>query len=166
MIFSIKKGRHFSNKFIEKLVSFFNFKRKLIYNVKFDESAIYTDTSVDRFDVNKLFGFSIGYHHNDSYRFGWNCLNDKIHIYSYCYINGNRLISEICSIKINEHYKFIIYLNGSKCIFTVVDPYLGIKQDIIQVPYKKVFGYKLWPYFGGNKSAPQNINIELLHVKL
>ncbi len=164
MVFSIKKGNHFSNRFIHKILSFFNINRKMIYMIKFDESALYSDDTLDRYDVNKLFGFSIGMHHNNSYRFGWNCLNNEIHIYAYLYVEGKRIINEIGVIKINETHKFIIYLNGSKCIFSVTDSKLNLKQVIFNVKNKKVFGYNLWPYFGGNKTATQNINIEMTKI--
>lgn len=161
MVFSIKKGKHYSNNLIHKILLPFNYKNKVSYYVTFDESCIYKDETNDRFDVNKLFGFSIGFHHKNSHRFGWNCLDGKIHIYSYSYINGERIINEICTVNTNKEYKFIIHINGSKCLFTIIDEHHNLYQRIISIPIKSIFGYSLWPYFGGNKTAPHKMTIEL-----
>ena len=162
MIFTIRKGKHFSNHWFYKLFSSVNIDDRKSYYITFKDTAIYTDETPDRFDVNKLFGFSIGLHHKNSYRFGWNCLENKIHIYAYCYVNGERVIKDICVVDTNAEYKFIIKLNKGKCIFSVIDSTYKLNLSIIDIPTKKVFGYELWPYFGGNKTAPQKIDIELI----
>lgn len=160
MIFKIKKNKHYSNKFIYKLINFFHDTNKMTFYCEFDDSALYNDTSEDRFDVNKLFGFSLGLHHVNSYRFGWNVLDGKIHIYAYSYINSKRVIDEICVIENNKKYKFIINIKNGKAIFTIVDDNYNLKQVIQLAPSKKIFGYHLWPYFGGNKTAPNDIFIK------
>lgn len=165
MMFTIYKGFHFCNKALYKLFNLFNNKKRMSYYVTFNETALYVDNSVDRFDVNKLFGFSLGMHHKNSYRFGWNCIDGKVHIYAYAYINSGRIITEICVININEEHRFTIFIsNNGKCIFTVIDSLDKINQAIVMVPKskQKLFGYKLWPYFGGNKTAPQKIEIKLI----
>jgi|ERR1035437_1302435 hypothetical protein len=161
MIFKIKKGRHFSNQLIHKLVSSFHNSDRLSYYCIFTDT-LYTDTTVDRFDVNKLFGFSIGMHHVNSYRFGWNVLDDKIHIYAYSYINSQCVIDEICIIEKDKEYKFIIKINNGKAFFSVIDEEYCIKQVIQSAPLNKFIGYHLWPYFGGNKTPPKDIFIELI----
>ena len=100
MIFTIYKGFHFCNKALYKLINLVNDSKRMSYYVTFNETALYVDDTIDKFDVNKLFGFSIGLHHHNSYRFGWNCLDNKIHIYAYSYINSERVMSEICVIKV------------------------------------------------------------------
>jgi hypothetical protein len=133
----------------------------MAYFVEFNETDLYVDETVDRFDVNKLFGFSNGMHHNNSYRFGWNCLDNVIHIYAYTYVNKVRVITEIGTVKLNEHYKFIINIKKGKCVYTVIDSDYNIQQNILQVPNKKIRGYSLWPYFGGNKTAPKEIQFDM-----
>ena len=161
MIFTIKKGRHYSNGLLYKIFSFINYNSKMSYNVKFNKTDIYVDNTPDKFDVNKLFGFSLGLHHRNSHRFGWNCLDGKVYLYSYSYVNGKRIINEICSVNLDEEYKCIIKVKDKKCIFSVISPRYEIKQKIIDIPNRLILGYVLWPYFGGNKTAPQNISIEL-----
>ena len=161
MIFSIKKGHHYSNGFLYKLINLLNTSKTAYFYVTFNESVIYEDKTPDRFDVNKLFGFSSGFHHKDSNRFGWNCLDGQIHIYAYSYVNGVRIIDEICVVDINRKYRFLIETKFSNVIFTVIDDKNNLKEVTQIISGKKIFGYNLWPYFGGNKTAPKNMHIEL-----
>lgn len=177
MIFKIKSGNHYSNGFIYKIFHMLNFSNDMEYYVTFDKDSTYVDTTDHKFDVNKLFGFSIGYHHNNSHRFGWNVIDGKIHIQSYSYINKIRIIKDICVIKPETKYKFTIFTNdpGTNVTFTVVTAVDGVYSEMevgsVTIPTncrggsEMVFGYKLWPYFGGTKVAPQEINI-LLNKKL
>lgn len=163
MIFTIKKGHHYSNQFLYKLVTFFNFKNKRSNIVEFNESALYVDSDKQNDYINKLFGFSNGLHHKNSYRFGWNCLNNKLHIYAYTYINGVLNKQDMGVIEINKEYRFTIRVYDNKCVYTYSDSEYNVRQLIINVPFKKVFGYLLWPYFGGKKTALQKTTIKLTH---
>lgn len=129
------------------------------YYVTFSKDCIYDDTTSHKFDVNKLFGFSIGYHHNNSYRFGWNVIGGQIDIHAYSYVNKKRVIQQICSINPEKEYKFSIIVKDSKVIFNIIDEDFNLSQTIISTTPKKIWGYKLWPYFGGTKLAPQTIHI-------
>lgn len=162
MIFKIKKGHHYSNNFIFKLVNLFHTSDRMAYTILFNETNKYIDETVDKFDVNKLIGYSKGLHHKNSYRFGWNCLNDKIHIYGYSYINGVRVIDEICEVDIDKEYTLLIRTKNGKVIYTVIDSEYQMKQAVQKITTKKIFGYNLWPYFGGNKTSPKNMLIELV----
>jgi hypothetical protein len=162
MIFKIKKNKHYSNCLIYKLKNIFNRFNRASYIVTFNETAIYDDTTIDKHDVNKLFGFSNGLHHKNSNRFGWNCLDGKIHIYAYSYLNGDRIIDYICNIGINNQYKFIISNKNNNAIFTVIDSESNITQVIQKTSNNSFLRYNLWPYFGGNKTAPKDIFIELI----
>ena len=161
MIFSIKKGRHYSDGFLYKIINLFHDSDNMTHFVTFNETAIYTDETLDKFDVNKLFGFSIGLHHRNSYRFGWNSYDGKIHIYAYSYINGKRTIDEICVVEQDLEYKLMIRIKNGKVIFSVIDNEYNIKQAVQFSSNKRLLGYCLWPYFGGNKTASKNINIEI-----
>ena len=160
MIFHIKKGHHYSDSFIYKFFHLFNDRSRMSRRIIFNDTDIYVDTTPDKFDINKLFGFSVGWHHTNSYRFGWNCFDGKIHIYAYGYVNKQRVIEEICTIETNLLYRFTINLKTDTCIFSVIDQNDKISQKIIKAPHKNSLGYKLWPYFGGNKTAPKDISLE------
>jgi len=164
MIFTIKKGKHYSNNWFYKLTHLFNFKQELKFKVKFDESCLYNFQDEDKHDINKLFGFSIGFHHKNSLRFGWNVVDNKIIIYYYNYIDGKRINEVFVSCNVNEELLFEItnpFYNEYN--FTITDLKNGtsrwagfnIKGSLFSLKYN------LWPYFGGNKTAPHNIKIEL-----
>lgn len=161
MIFKIKKGHHYSNKLLYKLFKLINTKKELSYFVKFDESAMYIDDTEDKLDVHKLFGFSNGLRHNNSYRFGWNYLKGKIQIYGYTYLDGKRIIKEIGSVDINKTYLFTISVNYGILSYQIMDTDSNRQEHMMLITKRKVFGYTLWPYFGGNKTAPNNIFINL-----
>lgn len=135
-------------------------------DVVFDESAFY-DLGEDNEDVNKLFG--LGYffnHHTDSARFGWNfnLQTNRIRLYAYCYVNGERIIEKICEVLPHNKVRCIIYVYEGKYIFAVHDGYnewyqLGEKE--IPFTHNKKWSYRLGCFFGGNNTAPHDIKIKI-----
>ena len=93
----------------------------------FTDSCMFDLHDEDQWDVNKLFGFSIGHHHNNSsFRFGWRPLlnNMTIEIVAYEYHDGWRMKTmPICEVKLNKWYKFkIIYLpHIDRSYYSVMD---------------------------------------------
>lgn len=138
----------------------------IIKYFKFTETAIYLFNDEDQHDVNKLFGFSFGWHHKNSVRFGWrpNETLDKIEIVGYEYINKLRVPTiPICDIELNKWYGFELkYKSGvfGQIEYTVTD---GIEHHstVHPITLKNTWnlGYKLFLYFGGNKKAPHDILI-------
>ena len=131
----------------------------------FTESCLYDLKDEDQGDVNKLFGYSIGLHHNNSVRFGWraNLKNRTIEIVAYEYRDKVRLVTPICEVKLNEPYKFDIHYNGyGQVMYGVYDKdgfqVMGIVNPL-QLKHKYNFGYTLGIYFGGNEKAPQDITL-------
>ena len=135
----------------------------------FSESCFYTlKNKEDQNDVNKLFGFSIGKHHNWSYRFGWrpNKDNTKIEIIKYEYLNSKRLPSEIIGeVEIDKWYEFEIsyFFENNKILYGVLDlsNLNDVGDSLTDVDLKKHmnWGYTLGLYFGGNQPAPHDIVI-------
>jgi hypothetical protein len=112
--------------------------------------------------VNKLFGFSIGHHHNNSsFRFGWRPIlsENLIEIVAYEYHDGFRMKTmPICRVELNKWHDFTIIYNANKnkSIYFVneVEFYNEVK-----LMKKYGLGYTLGIYFGGNEKAPQDITI-------
>jgi hypothetical protein len=145
--------------FIKKSKSF-----SIIKDFKFTDSAIYHFDDADQWDVNKLFGFSIGLHHHNSFRFGWRPNKDltKIEIVGYEYHDKIRIPTiQICEIELNKWYKYQIDYIGKddEIQYDVIGDKVISKRSKIDLKHKLNWGYKLGLYFGGNKKAPHNIII-------
>jgi hypothetical protein len=156
--YTIKKGKHYcSNLFRLKL---YLWKSKLSYNVIFTESCKYDLPYPQSLAVNKLFGLSYGYHHNNSTRFGWHYNYGQIQLFAYCYVNKVRKESFICALNIGETYKLSILKTRDKYFFAVSGQGVLAQKSIIHNKTINM-GYQLFPYFGGTEVAPQDIKILL-----
>jgi hypothetical protein len=166
MTFKIKKGKHYCDQFLYKLLNLFNFNKKIEYIVKFDSSCIYELNKEDQLDINKLFGFSSGFsHHQNSVRFGWNYIEGKIVLYAYCYDDGKRIKSYICRVDVVDEIKLTIFVENDAYVFEVQKLKLGSRSKVKMYKTKKfLFGYNLWPYFGGNNVAPHEMSIQMTKV--
>ena len=116
--------------------------------------------------VNKLFGF--GYfpsHHKESARFGWmyNIGNKKFTLSAYCYVNGHRIITNLCHVVANRKYVCRIEKHAKYYTFSVIQKENGAELGRISIPYEhnKKLGYKLGLYFGGKQPAPATMKIEI-----
>lgn len=164
MKFLIKKNTHYSNGFLFKLLNFFNFKSKICYDLRFDKSTMYNLENLNQLDINKLVGFSSGFHHKNSARIGWNCDSKNIILHTYCYINGKRTWSELARIKTENLYRISIEDSGIYYEFKIIDDVGRVTQKSVEKPITYRFGYNLWPFFGGDEPAPHDMYIELKKV--
>jgi hypothetical protein len=133
---------------------------------KFDSSTLYHFEDEDQYDINKLMGFSIGMHHNNSFRFGWRPNKDlsKMEIVGYEYLNKLRIPElPICEVKLDKWYKFELkYIAETGQIEYVVtdgNEIFSCKHPATNIKRKFNLGYKLYLYFGGNKKAPHDMII-------
>lgn len=163
---TIKKGTHSSYKFPSLLID----EGKITYKVKFTPSCRYDIGIADQLDINKLFG--IGYfphHHKNSMRFGWRYLihMDAIEAMAYYYVDGQRVFQHIAFLKMNNNYTFIMYILPDGHLLTVLDDDLKMVAGdlLVNTLVGKKIGYALHPYFGGNQTAPHNIQIEMKKIK-
>ncbi len=162
MIFTIKEGNHFSDQLCFKLSNIFNFSGSQAFTVTFTDSCAYKlESKQDQEDINKLFGFSCGWHHKNSARFGWSFVNRKIQLWAYYYNNSRRSYTHITSLDFNKPYQLRLTALESCYEFIVDSDYVAVA--LLKVPRRgrKTIGYNLWPFFGGNNPAPHDIKINL-----
>jgi len=164
MKIKIKKGRHYPWLIpiglpicVRKKTSTFRSA-----NFMFTDSCMFDLHDEDQWDVNKLFGFSIGHHQKGtSFRFGWRPLlnNMTIEIVAYEYHDGFRLRTmPICEVELNKWHEFIISYNPQKQkTFYFVNK--KSFSNNVSLAKKSGLGYTLGVYFGGNEKAPQDITI-------
>ncbi len=131
------------------------------FTVRFDSSAIYlTADPQNQSDINKLFGFSDNNaaHHQYSARFGWRWSNHALRLFAYVYNDGVVSSQEITTVSLNTDIHCTIKVSGNKYVFMVND-------SIFEMPRKaetdKAVGYQLYPYFGGDETAPHDITIRI-----
>lgn len=169
----IRKGCHYSNE-LPKLICWKNSKcltktRKYC----FTESCIY-DIGEDQTDKNKLFGWSYGLHHKNSVRVGWyyDSTFKCVKLCLYVYDNGNvykKVISNGIGIGKNVNIRLVSQLNGIGLIKYSLEWFYD-EGKIFKTSYLTCritddlpnWGYTLCLYFGGNKTAPHDISVELL----
>lgn len=141
--------------------------------VRFHADCRYELDKDDMFDVNKLFGYSIGFHHENSARIGWryNFEHDKIDILLYFYNDGNRHYEKLCEVDFDKDYIISLYLRVDKhdeetirvdaMVYNLGECY-GNYMTYIQ--RDGVIGYNLPLYFGGNCVAPHTMTIDTTRV--
>lgn len=168
MNYRILKGNHYNN---ERAVRLHFGKKPMKRIVKFHSSCFYDLKSEDQADINKLYGFSEGLHHYNSARFGWraNTITKEIELLAYVYCDGKR---------INE-WNQPIFIRSVKCdqlIETEIKIFKEYYQFIVKTQYGESeckvkrgkrclpIGYELYPYFGGNRTAPHDMYLEVSKV--
>jgi len=158
--YTIPAGEHYSDKNIFKSLEL----KTLKFVVRFDSSAIYkTAIASNQPDINKLYGFSEGYDHlQNSARIGWAWVNHSLRLYAYAYNAGKREYAEITRISIGSDINCSISLSANKYVFRVN----GIERTLARSGSgESINGYQLYPYFGGDETAPHDINISIAEIK-
>ncbi len=129
------------------------------FSVKFDNSAMYKNVIADnQQDINKLYGFSDNNqeHHINSARIGWRWFNNQLQLFAYVYNNSVQSNQLITSVPLNQDISCSIKVEGNIYIFNV-------NGTVIKMPRASTtataVGYQLYPYFGGDEVAPQDIHI-------
>lgn len=152
----IRKGNHYCDQNAVKSVSTSEMK----FTAKFNSSAIYTTVDpVNQYDINKLWGFSEGLNHQyNSARIGWSYNNNALRLYGYVYSKGVRYSQEITAVSLNTEILCSIKLSGSNYLITANGITVTLPRGLSTT---KASGYQLYPYFGGDETAPQDITIDL-----
>ncbi|HEY8402415.1 MAG TPA: hypothetical protein VIK89_14200 [Cytophagaceae bacterium] len=154
-VYTILKGEHNSNSKISLINS-----DEISFLVQFDNSCKYTTQNpANQADINKLYGLSDcgSQHHENSARFGWRWYEDKLEILAYCYVEGERDYKPIKVIQPNQTYSFKLKIAEDQYYFSVDDTTVAMKRGCNYNKYR----YRLYPYFGGDEVAPQDIHIKI-----
>lgn len=158
--YTIKKGKHYCSRRLPGL----HFGSSMSRRVTLNPSMLYEHLNKDSYDWNKLFGFSFGFmHHNNSVRFVWRpAFNDPgmIEIGAYQYNKGVRAMEVICKLNAKQQiaYDFEIRLQYNKAFYHIDNVDVKTATMAFKKPFS-LFGFKLFPYFGGQNKAPKEISI-------
>jgi hypothetical protein len=156
--FVIKKGEHYSTARLPETLQ----DPSMIFEAKFNATAKYDlgDMALQS-NKNKLLGFSDcnSLHHENSARFGWQWYNDKLEIFAYCYVNGDRIEKYLGVVKLDQFNTYEILITEDSYVFRLNN------SESVSIPRgdvcKRGIFYKLWPYFGGSLPAPHDVIIEV-----
>lgn len=161
---TIWKGWHFSlsniwERFIPRIGT-----GPVTYTFKLPKETWFPYKDPDDLDINKLAGYSYGYHHTNSIRIGWTpdfgregCFT----LYFYIYNNGVRTMKKFTGIKADIEYSLTITLvpGINYVTFDMTSgggmPPVKASETFVVPSFK--LGYSLWWYFGGNKTAPKKM---------
>lgn len=154
--FRIPQGQHYNS--LRNIGLFPN--DSLAFEVVFDSTAIYqTQNPSNQADWNKLMGFSDcgTHHHTNSVRVVWRYLpaSGGFQLGEYYYINGTRSFSTLGNYQLNDTIPVQVYVSNGYYQM-VVGPNVGQEQ---RACHSSIGRYMLFPYFGGDEPAPQDINI-------
>lgn len=159
VLYTIKKGEHFSDKAILKKVEL----ASLVFSVRFDSTAIYrSKLPVNQYDINKLLGFADNNSHHQQYsaRIGWRWSGGALRLFGYVYNKGIRQEKEIGVVPIGSFIACSISVLEQQYLFTVNEKKISMPRESTT---SKATGYLLYPYFGGDEVAPHNITISIIY---
>ena len=154
--YTIRKGQNYcdENKFTSTSYSELNFI------AKFDSTAIYSTVNPDnQLDINKLYGFSDNNsisHQQFSARFGWRWSDNALRLFGYVYNNGVRASKELGTVAIGAENNCSIKVSAKSYIFSLNGAVDSLPRTSTTT---KANGYKLYPYFGGDETAPHTVYI-------
>lgn len=164
--YTIRPGNHDAENTLG-LVPTLQTSRTLDFQAIFDESANYqTVDPGNMHDINKLLGYSdCGAHHQingNSARFGWNWVEGKVRIYTYCYVNGQRIPEKILGdAEVGKIHRYKLEIEGDQYKFTMDNKVEYVERGCTGSGSGIIPSYRLFPYFGGDESAPQEIRIKI-----
>lgn len=153
--YTIAKGKQYCDQSTYKAIETAEMK----FVVKFDSSAIYqTNLPENQYDINKLYGFSDNNsdHHQYSARFGWRWSDGALRLFAYVYNEGVVSSKELTPVAIGKTINCSIQVTGNSYVFKVND-IIEKMPRMAATPQAK--GYQLYPYFGGDETAPHDIYI-------
>jgi hypothetical protein len=137
------------NGFLRIYLGSYKMKRTFVFTPTF--------TKQTKDQVNKLFGFSFGNHHKNSYRFGWSNSSGRIGIWAYYYTNGERTQKKLIEIDHDDECTFIIKYKRKSVSFTMSYRDKEFMSYEVYGIKKKLFGYSLGFYIGGTVPAISEI---------
>ena len=155
-IFTISQGSHYCQQNSMELREL----SKLEFTFMFDSSAIYeTKDPANQADINKLYGLSDcnDMHHQNSARFGWRWYQDRMEIWAYSYHDGERGYEMIDTVSLSQYYDASIHFEKGFYLFNLNNKTIELPRHCDSL----AVGYRLFPYFGGDETAPCQINIYL-----
>jgi hypothetical protein len=129
------------------------------FQALFDSSCIYTSRVAENvYDINKLYGFSDcgTLHHNNSARVGWLWNGKAIELYAYTYADSARSSLLLGTVAIGAPANISMSVQPHQYLFSYNGSTSSLPRSCTS---DSIQGYQLYPYFGGDETAPHDIHI-------
>jgi hypothetical protein len=150
----IRSGAHFANGLHFR---FSLFRDRLYFRARFDAGCVYVPLREPE-QINKLFGLSWGRHHQCTARIGWRSDGRRIELLSYVYVAAGQRASRTLGF-VDPRTWFLCAIERQGTALTV--EVLGMEAHHYTLARPRVWGYQLYPYFGGTDRAPQRMEIQI-----
>ncbi|MBS4044493.1 MAG: hypothetical protein KGZ59_11825 [Chitinophagaceae bacterium] len=157
-VYKISKGQHFSEHTIFKEITGL---KAMSFTVIFDSTAKYTSINPqNQFDINKLYGFADNnkFHHVFSARIGWRWVSNQLELLGYVYNDSILKFAPIGFFPLNTELPCKIEVAKNKYLFRVNNILAELPRTTLD---STANGYQLYPYFGGDETAPHDIYIRI-----
>jgi hypothetical protein len=140
-------------------------KAAMRFEVLFDSSCIYRNVIPENiYDINKLYGFSDcgSTHHQNSARVGWLWNGTAIELHAYCYVSGVRTSQLMGTLQPGRATQISISVQPKQYVFE-----WNGKKTVMNRSCEsdKMEGYQLYPYFGGDETAPHDIRVFIKDIE-
>lgn len=149
MTFRIKKDKHTSTNRCIRFVK----GGQINFDIFVNPQWVYNENAPGfQSGWNKLIGISDGLNrHKNSVRIGWRSIGGKIFMCSYCYVNGERIISEMAEVPFGWNSGSVIITDSAYKVL--------INNQVLEVTKSgsSAFLLMMYPYFGGNSTAPHDM---------
>jgi hypothetical protein len=150
----IRRGAHFASGLHFRP---FLCRTSMHFRARFDAGCIYVPQQ-EPGQINKLFGISWGRHHHCSARIGWRSDGRRIELLSYVYAASGKRQSRSLGF-VDPGIWFLCAIERYDRDLAVAVRGMGIHHFVLDRP--RIWGYQLYPYFGGTDTAPQRIQIQV-----
>ena len=167
-VYTIDRGDHYSDGPIDKLFGNNNRADSWEWEVIFEPSCIYSESDLfnplNYLDVNKLIGFSDCDRHHSQYscRVGWRASGDSIELLIYKRDDNNIEFKSLKKVYPDQIVN--VTLDFKDTIYTsCID---GICDTLVRpCPNWSGRKYSLFPFFGGQETAPHKMKILIKEIQ-
>ena len=168
-VYTIDRGNHYSDGPIDKLFGNDNKADSWEWEVIFESSCIYSESDLlnpsNYLDVNKLIGFSDCDRHHSQYscRVGWRASGDSIELLIYKRDDNNIGFKSLKKVYPDQIVN--VTLDFKDTIYTsCID---GICDTLVRpCPNWSGRKYSLFPFFGGQETAPHKMKIRIKWIDI
>jgi len=167
-VYTIDRGNHYSDGPIDKLFGNNNRAISWEWEVIFEPSCIYSESDLfnrsNYLDVNKLIGFSDCDRHHSQYscRIGWRASGDSIELLIYKRDDNNIAFKSLKKVYSDQLVNVTLNFKDTTYI-SCID---GICDTLVRpCPDWSGRKYSLFPFFGGQETAPHKMKILIKEIQ-